>query len=436
MKKRFALLLGALLCALYIAAQADTPAPWGLYVQANGYTALVSTAVPAEDGVMLTVAPVISSDMPLIVRRGSEELPVLQVATLESGLTVLYVDGVDSPLPAIAQTHLGSATVASVNAYGEAIARGQINTTVQWHGLTCPLLLCGGDVLPGALVTDAEGALVGMVAAEWLDQANAWVVLPAAAMTDARARADAALQPVVESELPLLVDGWVTAFDMETDGMRLTLHLPLDVPAVEGGRFTAFLAGLNNPYYSYVPVSDVMTELPIYLPPEQAYAVWLHYGTEEYSALMPGEYYQYAQTGKAPAFADYNYRETELYVGLIPAEAEQNSVRAEAVDTVTAAMLADETVSVCMQAVSVYEVTETITVDMQTVLTTPEGFTFTLDSGFIFSPEMAAEDVWNCPLDMLLNNYLRFSGTAAPGEYRIDNYFDGKYVSTVTFMVE
>ena len=56
-----------------------------------------------------------------------------------------------------------------------------------------------GKQLP--ICARCTGELVGMVAARWLDVPDAWVVLPASAMADARAQADAAIAagaPVLE----------------------------------------------------------------------------------------------------------------------------------------------------------------------------------------------------------------------------------------------
>ena len=109
-------------------------------------------------------------------------------------------------------------------------------------------------------------------------------------------------------------------------------------------------------------------------------------------------------------FADYNYLDRELYLGTVPAGGTENSVKADALEKITVDAIKDDATDFVLQAVSQYEVTEEVTMTMQTIVITPENYAFILDSAYIFMPEIQQEDVWNASLEDLFGAYERFAG--------------------------
>ena len=145
---------------------------------------------------------------------------------------------------------------------------------------------------------------------------------------------------------------------------------------------------------------------------------------------------QWITTSAAVSFADYEYRDLELYLGVVPVGSEENAVKAEKLERITVADILDTETDFCLQAVSQYAVTEEISVTMQTVLTTPEGYAFMMDSSFYFLPEIQDNDVWNATLEYIFDNYQQFSGFISAGEYSVAYYFDGQQAGSLTFTIE
>ena len=449
MKRLFALLLA--LCCLCTAALAEGNV-WALYAQAtDGSDYLLGTAIPCGEGMLLSVDGIVLDGMALHAENRGTTARITHAAGLDSGALILYADGVTGALPAASAETGDTVYVTAAREDGVVSAKGEIAATVTWRGQTCPLLHCTAELSFGAPVTDAQGGLIGLVGAVWGEGRNNYVLLPAQQVI-------AQLQDGFDEGSAVIYDGvndafggitsqeetgdparWVGNFTVTAEGSHITVdwsgttHI-----APEGTQYYVLFMDMMNPFYSYMtPENGSDTSLSFYAAPERTYAVWLQCCAEgDVSSDVDVKTMKVVNTDPAVPFADYNYLDRELYLGTVPAGSPENSVKADRLETISVDAIMDDATDFVLQAVSTYEVTEEITMTMQTVVTTPEDYAFILDSAYIFMPEIQQEDVWNASLEDLFASYERFAGFITKGDYSIAYYFDGQLVGSLTFTIE
>jgi len=449
MKKILIALTALLLCLFSVPALADDA--WAVYAgtDAGGY--LLGTAVPCGDGMLLSVEGAAVDGMPLYAVRREQTVQISYAVGFDSGALVLFADGVTGELSQ-SDADIGETVYcAAANEAGVISAPGELSTLVRWHGFDCPLLTCTASLTIGAPVNDADGLLVGLVSAVWGEGENRYVVLPIAAMADAPALAasgsygdsaviydnapDTMQKPIAPAESS---ERWVSGFTAHADGTQITVDWSAagHVPG-EGESYYVLFMDAANPYFSYLEVQEGVTDVSFYAPPERTYAIWVQCCTEEaFSSDMSMSAFEVVDTGEASAFTGYEYTDRELYVGEIPADSEPNAVKAEPLDRITVKDIINPDTLIVLQAVTSYEIAEEMTVSMQTVLTTPDGYALMQDSSFIFIPDIAHEDVWNVELDSLFGLCEQFAGFISTGEYEVAYYFEGQLVNKLTFTVE
>ena len=449
MKRLFALLLA--LCCLCTAALAEGDV-WALYAQAtDGSDYLLGTAIPCGEGMLLSVDGIVLDGMALHAENRGTTARITHAAGLDSGALILYADGVTGALPAASAETGDTVYVTAAREDGVVSAEGKITAAVTWRGQTCPLLHCAAELTFGAPVTDAQGGLIGLVGAVWGEGRSNYVVLPAQQMLTQ-------LQDGFDEGSAVIYDGvndafggvtpqeatgdstrWVGDFTASAEGSRITVDWSETThTAPEGTQYYVLFMDMMNPFYSYMaPENSDDTSLSFYAAPERTYAVWLQCCAEgDVSSDVDVKTMKVVNTAAAVPFADYNYLDRELYLGTVPAGSTENSVKADALEKITVDAIKDDATDFVLQAVSQYEVTEEITMTMQTIVITPENYAFILDSAYIFMPEIQQEDVWNASLEDLFGAYERFAGFITKGDYTITYYFDGQLVGSLTFTIE
>lgn len=447
MKKVLAMLL---LCCMLLASAIAEDDVWGIYTDLDGNEYLLGTAMPCGEGMLLSVDGIVMDGMVLYAENGGRVVQISHAAGLDNGALILYGEGVMGELPAASAGETENVRVQTVNEAGETAVRAKITGKTEWRGQQCLMMNCAADVTIGSPVTDEQGALIGMAAAVWGEGQNNYLVLPAEpVITALRGGIDmnsAAIYDGVSDVLNELTapkktetdPRWIIDFKVTAEGSKITVDWSESSHrAGEDERYYVLFMDLLNPFFSYVETEEEQTSMSFYAAPERQYAIWLQCCREDdFSSSVNTETMKFAATEKAELFKEFGYHDRELYLGVVPAGSEENSVKAEKLDKITVADIIDENTDFCLQAVSAYEVTEEITMSMQTVLTTPDHYALILDSAYIFIPEMMENDVWNASLESLFATYVQFSGFIVQGEYSIDYYFDGQLAGSLTFTIE
>lgn len=447
MKKLLGILFAVMLLTGAALAEGDV---WALYAFTDNEPYLLGSAVATSDGVLLSADGVIMDGMYVYAARMGREVSVTHAIGLESGMLAVYADGVNGTLPEAAPAVPDTVYVHSAAKGGLLQTTAGVETTVLWHGVRCPLIRSDASLLPGALVTDGDGLMVGMVTAAWGEGRGRYVVLPADHVAQG---AQAALADGFPEDAPLYDNSpdfpdqqtaaeedprWIGSFTAEVENASVTIDWSeAGVTLGEGEVIHVLFMDTEHAFFSFLPVEAGEESMTFHLAPERTYIFWVQRcAVDDLSTDVSLELNQVVHTGTAPDFEGYAYRDDEFYVGFVPAGSEPNAVRAEAADRITVDMISDPDTDFVLQAVSAYEVTEEISCTMQVIVDTPDGMALVLQSGYIFMPEIAQEDVWNCSLEELFDTCRQFSGFIMEGEYTVTYYFDGQKVNSLTFTVE
>lgn len=447
-KRLIALLM--VLCSLCMASALAENDVWGLYVIMSEGEYLLGTAIPCGEGMLLSVDGIVADGMPLHAGRYDEKLQISHAAGFENGVLVLYADGISGEIPAVSEASAETVYVEAMNGKGTVSAAGILTADIIWQNKPCKMMICDAELTIGAPVTDGQGALVGLVAAVWGEGVNEYVVLPAGSAVEMLKNGidensatiydgvSDALNGLQEKQQITVDERWLRGFSVSTKDAKITVDWSaVQHTAAEGEKYFVIFMDIANPFYSYMDVAGDRTSVSFYAAPERSYAVWVQCCMpENFSSSIDMSAMQLITTEKAVPFEKYAYRDNELYLGVIPAGSEENTEKAEKLEKITVADILDQETDFCLQAVSQYEVTEETTVTMQTVLITPEGYAFSLDSSYIFMPDIMDNDVWNVQLEYVFENYQQFSGFISTGEYSVAYYFDGQLVGSLTFTIE
>ena len=447
MKKLLGILFAVMLLTSAALAEGGV---WSLYARTDAEPYLLGSAVPVSDGVLLSVDGLVLDGMYVFASHMGQEVPVTHAVGLGDGMIAVFADGVTGQLPEAADDIPNTVYVTSASKGGTVQSSASVTTTVVWRGVHCPLIASDASLTPGALVTDGEGRLVGMIAAAWGEGRGRYVVLPAANVADGAKTAAAgsfAEDALFYDSIPDMPDmkpaaaedpRWIANFTAEADGAALTVDWSAaGLTLGEDEMIYVLFMDSEHAFFSYLPVEQGAESVTFYAAPERMYFVWVQRcAKDDFSSDVSIDAVKMVSTGSAPAFDDYAYRDDAFYVGFVPAGSEPNAVKADMAGSVTVEMIHDPETEFVLQAVSAYEVTEEISCTMQVVLETPDNMALLLDSGYIFMPDIMHEDVWNCSLEALFGTYETFSGFILEGEYTLTYYFDGLKVNSLTFTVE
>lgn len=428
--------MALLAAALPALAQGESaPAVMALYDRTAEGDVYLGTAVHC-DGQYVTVTGIAAAGVAQPYLTDGEQ--VMEIASLrgtEGGLAfaIPVKEEPGDALP-LAEAAAGESVVLlSVSAQGTTASLGSPLSPVQWQEQACYLTQTDAAVPLGAAVLNGEGSLVGLIAASWGEGINVYVVLP---LTGALAGGASAGEDQLTRSL---APEWLTDFTATASGQWIEVDWSsCRLPEQATGFITVYVMDVENPYYSWITADAGQGSLAVAAAPGRTYALWVR-STDSVPEDVPalGEDYQTVSMPQSRPFNLYGYRDTALYVGLLPAGLDEGAaalLQAEEA-TLTLDALAQAGQEVYLQAVSKYRVKKDVTCDMLLVLTTPENYDYLLQGSFIFMADLADSDVWNCSLQSLLDDYQAHAGGFAPGEYTIRYYFDGTLVNTLTLQL-
>ena len=320
-----------------------------------------------------------------------------------------------------------------------------VTSTVPWQGNSCYLVQSTQALPYGTPVLNADGNLGGLVAAQWSEGAGRYVVVPIQTVRDA------AWSPVApQAEESPADDGSGTVIDgaVPLEGVTLSAQNGLltiswegcaDLP--ESGYVTVLLYDTLNPYYT----ADILTVTPASVPalavPGRTYEVLVVYTPElptDTDFLFPDQTQTFTMPYTHP-FNRFGYRDTACYLGRLEAGLSEDEAalrRAEAI-TPSREAFTDPDFEIYWQMASRYRVKKSSSSMITVTLETPEGYLYSLAGTFLFMEELDSEgDVWNVPVQSLLDAYSPEEDGFAAGTYHLSYYFDGSLVNTLTFELD
>lgn len=284
------------------------------------------------------------------------------------------------------------------------------------------LTLSGEEgVLPGGVMADAKGNVVGLVVSQQMEGVGMYTALEPDSLYRALSGDRAA-----EAFLPL---------EAVWDGGLITLSWTDETQRTDGIYRVTFAVG-DNRYYTTYELEPEERRMSLAVPPGHTYyaqAQWVDAGADAQELL-----WQAMTVCEVPeeAFDQYDFWQ-KCYLAAAPAGQEVTGALEE-MSPVTAAALADEASDVYLQIFNTYDVDGEITLPMTVALTAPDGQLYFKEMGYIFSPEYEAEDVFAVPVEELFASCVKFSGSGAlpGGEYVLRYTIGGKVAGDCRFVLE
>lgn len=290
----------------------------------------------------------------------------------------------------------------------------------RYRGLNALTLVGEEGVLPGGVVADAKGNIVGLVVSQQMEGLGMYTALePDSLYTALSGGGDASAFLPLEAAWAegLLTLTW-------TDGERID------------GIYRITLTAEENRYYTTYELQPGDRSLPLAVPPGHTYymqAQWVDAGSEAHDLLWSA---MTAYTVPKVAFQQHGFQQ-KCYLAAAPAGTEVTEALAE-MSPVTGNALMDEANDLYLQIFNTYDVDGEITLPMTVSLIAPDGQLYFEEMSYIFSPDYEAEDTFAVSVDGLFDSCRSFSGygTLPGGEYVLSYSIGGKVAGEYHFTLE
>ena len=446
MRKLLALLICLALLPVF-PALAEESAPSALFrltrVDESGGETDIGCAVLALDAQLLFTSAII--DDPARVRAYAPDgsAHALQYAiTGSSGIMLLVLDdATELPVPDLSAAEAARSRLVGRTLNGLTYDRpaASVSKTV-YEGNDASLVSAKERLMPGAVLLDGLGNLVGMTVAEWGEGEARYVALTGSALVGAMldamfAEPDQAEDHEVGGDTAWLPDATVSY----QEGTLLIDWSGCEIEELDGqSEITVYVECTANPYYVYYTVNASEQMVAVDAVPGYEYNVWVGPASGAQDDVLLAQYALNIRIPETEAFTDDGFTD-ECYLAWAPSdETPDVSEKLPALEPVTAEALEDGDRRLFLQVTNTYAVEEELETTLIIVLQTPEGYVFHTLSGYIFLPEIQTEDVWNAEITALFERYLRYNGTSsfAPGEYTLSYLIGGRWAGGFTFALE
>ena len=397
----------------------------------------VASAVPISEGIALA-SPSALPETPehLAVSDGENTWEAKAMVPDDSGLiTLVFFDpsqegmryDVWPLMPYGAGVPVSSCYVRYGDAMGSRINRAVTDAEdIVWKDRRCLLLTLTDPVPPGSPVLTADGQLAAVVVAEWAEGDNRVVALPPEEIAGSLTQVAGLLDNLPEwGDTP-------EGLNVKMDGNLVTIDWSdMTLPEkAEGQELYIVLMDTGNSYLSYFPAETENRNFSLLLTPGRFYIVG---AAAAFSApdTLPASYASFA-VPQAETLTEYGFHPVLTAVAEAPESGLKEGEAPVPVTEVTEELLRSG--RAYFYSHSVYEVTETIEgKTLLITLTDPNDTNYRYESGWIYSPDYMAEDIWFLSLkDMGLTENLDQNGYPA-GVYRIAFYVDGKLADSFEF---
>ena len=210
----------------------------------------------------------------------------------------------------------------------------------------------------------------------------------------------------------------------------------------QDAKVTAYLLLDGNQYYTYYGMNDGETAVDFPAVPGVAGMVWAAWSMEGTGQPVFPQYQEEFVTLIPPEGTPYTLNGfTHLRGGLtLTDRADPESTAAFLPETaLTREALLDDGLRLVFQTEDTYQVAEeSAGHPLVFALFTPEGWIFTEQGAYTFTPDVAASDLWLRDLSSIVQSYVSFAGEDAwpAGEYTFGYYIDGQTAAEYTFTLE
>lgn len=388
----------------------------------EGDTTLGSGVVFMQDNILLTAAGCCREGDLFAIGEDGEHRVVLCAPAGETGaaLVELATSSAATPLALANYDKKSLPYIFGCDAKGNMGAAPLYQVLFAMYRGQNALTLSGEEgVLPGGIMADEQGNIIGLVVSQQMEGLGMYT----------------ALEP---DSLYLALSG----------GGDASAFLPLEVTWDEGlltltwtdetrtdGAYLLTLTTEENRYYTSYELLPGEREALLAVSPGHTYYMqlqWVDVGSEAQDMLWSA---MTAYTVPETAFTQYGFQQS-CYLASAPAGQEVTEALAE-LSPVTTTALTDEGSDLYLQVFNTYDVDGEITLPMTVALTAPDGQLYFEEMSYIFSPEYETDDVFAVPVDDLFAACRSFSGygTMPEGEYTLCYTIGGWVAGEYTFTV-
>lgn len=416
MMKRLLLLLTAMLLIFCATAQAADVyllvenAMYRIYLRQEGEDLLLGNGVLMMDHNLLLAPAVcaVQGDLYALGKDGEHAIAVTEVLD-DSGLALLQMatSSAGTPLNMANAEATGIACIFSTDAAGKLLLAplNQVRSGV-FHHLETLVLSSDEGLLPGGILADEKGNLIGITIAQQTEGLGTYFALDANGIHRAITR-----QQYADAFLPVTAS-WA-------DGI-LTVSWTDDQPRTEGVYLISVCGG-DNSYYTHYEAAYTEHSIQLTVPPGYQYLYQVQWAKDMASTVEPVWGAMSGVFVPSDSFNGYGYTQR---CELVTRAGEKAPI--QPLETPTAQVLADSKLIKYLQVTASYQVEEKTLLPMTIELTTPDGQFFYESAMCIFNPEKAQKDVFLLPLNDLIRDCSSFSGgELAKGEYLLRYTIDG-----------
>ena len=439
MKKLLAVLLClALLPLSAMAAGKNEPAVFVVTaVDAYGQeTNLGSAVLLLGPDVMLSTAPLPTNlDTVRVCGPDGSSHELLFAMAGDAGMQMLVLNGESSlPYASLSRQEGANGTLVGVTEKGQRYSAPVTSAVkTRYEGHDAWLISAKEPLLPGAMILDDAGDLLGVTVAVWGEGEARYVALTGSALIgvltgSAEAQADGSV--------------WLTDAAMTYDAGALTIdwsECEIDGFSEES-TFTLYFEDVMNTYTSYLTTSAGATSVSIVVVPGREYRVWLRHdqSADSREVSKPEDRAMSFAVPEIGTLTDYGFTSECYLAWALVGGAPEATEELPKLEFISADSLRNPDIGLYMQVINTYEVEEEIERDMIYVLHTPEDYTFFTGAGYIFMPEYQEHDAWNADITGMFEDYLVFNGTGnfAPGEYTVSYVIGGEYAGGFSFWLK
>lgn len=336
----------------------------------------------------------------------------------DSGIALLEMaePSANTPLHMAAEDSTGMACIFGIDATGELLVAplDQLRTTV-YHSQEAMLLSSSEGLLPGGILADDRGDLIGLTIAQQAEGTGAYLALDAPAMYRTMTRqqyADAFLPVTAEYTGGILTITW-------TDEAR------------KDGQYLITLSADDNEYYTYFEASCTEDHIEISVPPGHRYDFQVQWAENVEAGLEPVWGAMSELIVPSASFSDHSYQHTS---NLVTRSGPHGAL--QPLPETSLAQMTDAGLLYYLQVESSYDVEEAVELPMTIELLSPDGQFYFESALCTLSPAKEKRDAFLLPLDALLADCSVFSGgTLQLGQYEIRFALGGAVAGVYSFTV-
>jgi len=343
---------------------------------------------------------------------GAELLDISGAALLEMATASQAM-----PLHLAAENASGMAALFSVDERGEIITAPLEHVRVSmYEGQSVMLASSVGGLLPGSIITDDKGNLIGLTIAQQAEGAGEYITLDASNLYRAMTR-----QQYAGAFLPAQA-AWKDGF----------FTVSWEDEKRDSGVYIITLSGEDNQYFTYFEADHSQRSLSLTLPPEHRYDYQVQWAEELSAAIEPVWGAMNEAYIPGAVFNQYGFTQENGFVTRKNVASPLNHV-----EQISMSMLTDETLTKSLHVKAKYDVEESVELPMTIELIAPDGQFFFESAVHTLTPKKEQEDAFLLPLDDLFQDCAEFSG----GDLRTGDYLvryaiagarAGEYAFTLT----